>query len=245
MYNPDTVQTDLVIDADKAVEWLGVRKYNLLKLLRSQYKLGIDFQVEKISHPTGMRYGGNTYKRVSMTPDCFKRVCMLSRTPRAEEVRTYFIGLESLLVKYRQQLVQGMAADIRLLQRAAKPKDPADSAGYIYVIRASAENDSVYKIGRTQDLNRRIATYTDTGRADGVEVVFKFRTESHKATEACVKAMLRERQYRKYKEVYQADIDMIKDIIRKCDDVASYTRIYTSRKPSKMTGGYYIVLERE
>lgn len=240
MYNPDTVQTDLVIDGDQVAEWLGVRKYNLLKLLRSQYKDGLDFRIQKSPKPD-RRYGGNSFKKVTLTPDCFKRVCMLSRSPRAEEVRTYFIALESLLVRYRAQLMQGMASEIKTLERAVKPNDPADSAGYIYVIRASHDKDSVYKIGRTKDLNQRLATY-NTGTADGVEVVFKFRTESHKATEACVKAMLREKQFRKYKEVYQADIDMIKSVIQKCDDVARYSRVYTSRRSSKLTGGYYLVL---
>jgi hypothetical protein len=68
-----------------------------------------------------------------LTPDCFKRICMRSRSSRAEDVRTYFIELESLLVRCRSTLLKGM---------------------------------------------------------DGVELVFKFRTDKHATTEACWKLML-------------------------------------------------------
>ncbi|PNH12557.1 hypothetical protein TSOC_000470 [Tetrabaena socialis] len=219
MYSPETSQTDAVIDLDKVATWLAMKKFNIMKVLRASYHEGVDYVITRGSRSVARvgasmpKYGGNHYHRVMLTPDCFKRICMRSKTNRAEEVRTYFIGLEALLVRYRTMLQAGMDAEIKTLQRAVKPKDPRDSAGYIYVLRASADRDSVYKIGRTQDLNKRLATY-NTGTADGVEVVFKFRTEAHKATEACVKAMLREKQYRKYREVYQADIDMIKAIIQ-------------------------------
>lgn len=81
---------------------------------------------------------------------------------------------------------------------------------------------------------------------DGVQVVFKFRTDSYKKTEACVKLMLKERQLRKYKEVYECNLDMIKSIVQKCDDTASYTRVHTNVKADReMTGGYYMVLEKD
>jgi hypothetical protein len=57
--------------------------------------------------------------------------------------------------------------------------------------------------------------------------------------------MLKDRQLRKYKEVYQVNLDIIKEIINKCDDAAQYVRIYTSAKPSKLTGGYYAVLQED
>jgi hypothetical protein len=50
-------------------------------------------------------------------------------------------------------------------------------------------------------------------------------------------------QLRKYKEVYEADLDMIKGLIEKCDETAAYKRVYTNtRGAKKMDGGYYMVL---
>jgi hypothetical protein len=53
-----------------------------------------------------------------------------------------------------------------------------------------------------------------------------------------MKAMLKEKQYRKYKEVYQVDLASIKTLIKSCDD-ACMSVMYSKPKPSKMTGGYY------
>lgn len=243
MYNPETVQTDFAVDLDNAANWLRLKKYTLMKTLRESYTLNVDYKVSKAIMEK--RYGGNNYKKVLLTPDCFKRLCMRSRSKRAEEVRTYFIMLESLLVKYRTTLIKGINAEIKDMQKSMKPKSKEDSAGYIYVIKASTTKDSVYKIGRTQDLNKRLATY-QTGSLEGVELVYKFRTNSHKKTEACVKLMLKERQLRKYKEVYEAEIDFIKSIIQQCDDTVTYTRLYTdTRAAKKVDGGYYLVLAED
>jgi predicted GIY-YIG superfamily endonuclease len=141
--------------------------------------------------------------------------------------------------------MKGMNAEIKEMERSLKPKDPGDSAGYIYVIKASPEKDSVYKIGRTKDLTKRLATYS-TGHVDGIDILYKFRTDSHKKTEACIKLALKERQMRKFKEVYQVDIDMIKTVILRCDEAMNYTRVYSNAKADKMMkGGYYVVLEKD
>lgn len=244
MYDPNTIQTDFIVDADNAAKWLNIQKYVVIKTLKESYRENIDFTIEK-STIKRTKYGGNNYKKVLLTPDCFKRLCMRSRSKRAEEVRTYFIQLESLLVRYKSVLMKGMNAEIREMERSLKPKDPKDRAGYIYVIKVRSNMDSVYKIGRTKNLTQRLATYA-TGTVDGVEVVFKFRTESHKKTEGCFKALMKSHQLRKYKEVYQADLDMIKEIIQGCDDTAKYVRVYTNTRAAKnMDGGYYMVLERD
>lgn len=58
--------------------------------------------------------------------------------------------------------------------------------------------------------------------------------------------MLKEKQMRKYKEVYEADLEMIKGIIERCDETAQYTRVYTNtRGAKKMDGGYYMVLQQD
>ena len=244
IYNPETLQTDFVVDLDKASKWIGVRKKVILQTLYKSYKEDIDYIIRKRQVARVGKYGGNNYKYVLLTPDCFKRICMRSRSVRAEEVRTYFIELESLLVRYRTVLLRGMDEEIQRMETRLKPKDPRDNAGYIYVIRASEKKDSVYKIGRTKDLNKRLSTYA-TGRMDGVDVVFKFRTDSYKSTENCLKAMLQGERAQKYKEVYKADLDMIKELIKRCDDVSRYKRLYAKKERSDMTGGYYIVLQKD
>jgi phage anti-repressor protein len=240
MYNPDTIQTDFVVNLDSAAKWLKTRKSDLHETLKQSYKIDLDYIVQKLPSKHGNN-GSNNYKIIMITPDCFKRLCMRSKTKRAEQVRTYFIELESLLVRYKSALLEGIRAEERRLQKSLRPNVVADRAGYIYVIRVAAgDMDNVYKIGRTKDLLSRLRTY-NTGTLDGVDVVFKFRTDSYMKTEQCLKIMMKDHQLRKYKEVYQINLDIIKQLIAKCDKTAEYVRTYS--KPSKLTGGFYVVLD--
>ena len=247
MYDPETSQTDMTIDMDVVSRWLNSTKSVLLRTLRASYKQGIDYQEVKSVKRVG-KYGGNNYKKVMISPDCFKRLCMRSATKRSEEVRSYFIALESLIVRYKTHMLDGMQREINKMEKELKPKDIYDSAGYIYVIKASKDYDSIYKIGRTKDLNKRLSTYK-TGNFDNIDVVYKFRTENLNAVEKCIKGFLKEFQLRKYKELYQANLTIVKNIIEGCGNVGlagnRLKKHYEQRSTSKLTGGYYVYVGKE
>lgn len=245
MYDPDTSQFDMVIESEQAAIWLGIKKFTLLKLLRTSYKQGLDYM---ISAGKGLvrksNYGGNNYKYVLLTPDCFKRICMRSKSKRSEEVRTYFNQLEGLMSKYKSFIIEGVQREMAQMERALKPRLQNDGQGYVYVLKASPEKDSVYKIGRTRSIGSRMKAYA-TGTIDGVEILYRFKTDKYKAVERCVKALLKDKQYRKYKEVYQADIDIIKSMISGCNKLACpLKREYASTKAPIMKGGFYLWMQK-
>ena len=167
-----------------------------------------------------------------LTPDCFKRLAMLSHSKNAEMIRTYFIEVESLFLKYRSQTEEGMKAEILRFKKNQKAfaSRKEDHAGYIYIIRASNHNHNLYKIGRTIDLAKRLSTY-NSGSADEVEVLYKYRTDKIKGTEKCVKAWLQDTKYRKYKEVYEVDLNSIKQIISKCGEIGAKLELKLKGKP--------------
>ena len=236
------VQTDFVIDLDIVAKWLSVRKDNLIRALRMNYKVDIDYVISKSTNKTG-KYGGNHYKKVMLTPDCFKRLCMLSRSRKAEDVRSYYINLEALLIQYYKQTLDGMEQDIKNLEKSLQPKSSqkALQAGYIYVLKASHNSDSMYKIGRTKDLKKRLATY-QTGKLEEVEVIYKFRTDNLKGVEDCVKLALKDVRPRKFKEIYKVDLNIIKQVISKCQQIEAIKQYTLARGPSTMTGGLYMAL---
>jgi phage anti-repressor protein len=41
-----------------------------------------------------------------LTPDCMKRLCMVSKTKKAEEVRSYFIELEKHINQYKDVIIE-------------------------------------------------------------------------------------------------------------------------------------------
>jgi phage anti-repressor protein/predicted GIY-YIG superfamily endonuclease len=243
LYGTSTTQTDHVVDLDRVAKWLGMRKHTLQTTLNESYRKNIDF---KVTRPDVRRTGrgGRNRTITLLTPDAFKRLCMRSRSAKAEQVRTYFISLESLVLKYKDQMMAGMREEIDRLEgrrKASKLKPQTERAGYIYVLRASEKLDSVYKIGRAKDLGRRLREH-HASRAEDMEIMFVFRTDDVNNVEACLKTWLRDRQYRKYKEVYQADLDMIKNIISQCDAIGQLKAVYTPRPRTAMHGGHYIAV---
>lgn len=168
---------------------------------------------------------------------------MLSKTPKAAEVRAYFVAVEASLFKYREDIIENLSRRIGVLernQRAKSSKSGKPKEGVIYVLRASETMDSVYKIGRTTDLSTRLRSH-GSPLADSLDVVYIYKTRCLKKTEACLKMMLKERQYRKYKEVYQVDLELLKEVLAMCDQ-ASLQTLYYRPKRSKQTGGFYAVL---
>lgn len=237
-----SLQTDAVVDLDIVARWLNSAKRTLFATLRIGYKKHIDYIIVTEKLTRSGKYGGNNYKKILLTPDCFKRLCMLSRAKNAEFVRSYYLAIEGLLFKYHQQMLEGMKHEIETLEKAkATTKSPEMKMGYIYVIRASDKKDSVYKIGRSQNLLARLRTY-QSGKLEDIEVVFKWRTDNLKSMENCVKSFLDKERHMKYKEIYKANLEMIKMIIHKCDEIQQAKREYTMRSASNMNGGYYVVI---
>ncbi len=103
--------------------------------------------------------------------------------------------------------------------------------------------DSVVKIGKTVDLASRLRSH-GSARADSLDVLYVYKTKCTDKVESCMKLMLRERQYRKYKETYQIDLDALKKVIAACDD-ACMAPVYRRRGPSPQTGGYYAVILKD
>ena len=75
------------------------------------------------------------------------------------QVRDYFIQVESLLNKYKDYIINGMQEKITKLEKDQKPKVNPES-GVIYIFKtANSTENSLYKIGRTKDLKKRLSSH--------------------------------------------------------------------------------------
>jgi len=133
-------------------------------------------------------------------------------------VRTYFIEVESMMIRYQTQLLAGIRQDAAQLARDRKTRRP----GYVYVMKASGETATqiLLKIGRTINIVRRMRDH-NTARADDIELLFAIRTADPEAVEGCAKALLSGLRCRTDREVYAADLDEVKALIAKCDGLSS------------------------
>jgi phage anti-repressor protein/predicted GIY-YIG superfamily endonuclease len=244
-YDENTLQTDFVINLDKVALWLDVHKRTLNETLKHSYKQKFDYIITKNKNPNQKDPRSNNYKQVLITPDCFKRLCMLTRSKKGETVRSYFIDIENTLIKYRQQTLNGIKSDMKFIIQKRKPKYEPNT-GYVYIIRVknSYENKPVYKPGYTSNIDKRMATY-QTGKIDDIDIVYLYKTDDIKAVEGCMKAWLKNTQYINNKELYQVDLGIIKKIINECANIGLKLHHQTKiNKPDDQLGGYYVLLKK-
>lgn len=230
LYDHKTLDTDFVINLDALTKWLQGTKGNIKDTLITSYTKDVDYIIEK--DPT--KTFGRHREKIMLTPDCMKRLIMLSKTKKAEEVRTYFIELEKHIDKYKNVIFEKYEGNL-------KPVPKSENEGVIYVLQSDLNLPGVYKIGKTTDFKSRLKTH-HSSHDDNVKVKIIFRTDYIDEVEHCMKFYMKAKQYRKYKEFYQVDADIIKKMLKECDRMSVVARKTISGKDQK--GGYFIYVDK-
>lgn len=212
LYNIETSDTDFVINLDNIAKWLNSLKKVLKTTLKDSYQENIDYTVRTLP-PKGK---GRPMEEIMLTPSCFKRLSMMSRTEKAEEVRNYFIQIETHLDKYKNHIINSLNKKIYKYETELKPQPTIPTGGVIYVLKTTEDIEGVYKIGRTQDFKTRLKTH-QSSHPDKLDVVFVYETENVEKVESCLKDALKDKAYRKRKEFYEIDGQILKYLIEHCD----------------------------
>lgn len=204
---------NMIIDLDNVVKWLGASKGHLKATLLKSYRLNIDYKI--IKRANDGKQGGSNKEQILLSPKCFKLLAMQSRTKKAADVRLYYYELEQLMDKYKNYIIQGLADKIKELENNQKPRVNRKK-GIIYIIQTS-DDISLYKLGKTIDLKKRLLNY-NADKANNIVPLYIFESDDIDSVESCVKLYAKKAQYRKRKEIYQIDISVLKEIISDCDE---------------------------
>ncbi len=227
-------KNEFIINLDKVSKWLKSRKGNLKDTLINSYKLNTDYIINQLK----ANKVGAPKEEILLTVKCFKMLCMNSKTEKSNEVREYFYKLEEFIDKYKNYIIEGLNDKIKKLENNQKPKvNP--SKGIIYIIQ-TADDKTLYKIGKTHNLKKRLNSY-NSDKKDDITPLFIYESDNIDAVEKCVKAFIKQYQYRKYKEVYEVNIDIIKAFINECSNIAE-KNIENSFKGGEMNNSKYFIL---
>jgi hypothetical protein len=102
VYTLDTKIVDLIFDLDHVSQWLGIKKSQIVKTLKTSYMEELYYTIEKTTkRNTDQKYGGNNYKKVLISPDCFKELCMRSKLRTSQDVVLHFFKFEDLVYEYK------------------------------------------------------------------------------------------------------------------------------------------------
>lgn len=253
---------DLVIEFYVICKWLNVRKAHLKRLLVSKFENDYDYKItiEKVKNKNGK--GANYVENILLSSDTFKELCMISNTPRAKEVRKYFLEMEKLIKRYHQEINEQMMKTIGILDKNQKPKLNIQG-GVIYILESQNTVESVgkfrkkllFKLGKSTNIDKRMQTY-NTGNANKIEPIFILKVNDIDSVENCVKNIVKRYRYTKRKETYEIDLQLLKEAIVSCDEFvnAFKNKIKNNEKKEIKIGikrmknknnKYYMMFDRE
>ena len=131
-----------------------------------------------------------------------------------------------------------MQKKINKLENNQKPKINSQKK-IIYVFRALNTDLTLYKIGKTINSKTRFSKH-NSPLANDLEVLFIYETDNIDQVESCIKALMKKAQYRKYKEIYRIDLDILKQTIKDCDAKINEINKNIDKINKKQSGGKLI-----
>jgi predicted GIY-YIG superfamily endonuclease len=140
----------------------------------------------------------------------------MSRTDKAEEVRSYFLALEDHINKYKGYIINGLNKKVAKYEKELKPTPKQNEGGTIYVLKTTETIENVYKIGKTENFKNRLKTH-QSSHPDKLDIAYVYNTDMINEVENCIKNLLKDKAYRKRKEFYEIDIDILKQLIKNCE----------------------------
>ena len=206
---------DLIINIDIVAKWLNSKKGKIKETLVNSYHINIDYKISK--QIQNKKISKSNKEIILLTPDCFKRLCLLSKTKKGEEVRTYFIELEKLINNYKNYIIDGLKSTVKILENNQKPI-PQNTKGVVYILKSPKDIDGIYRFGKTQDFVNRLTNY-NSANSDKMQILFIFETKNTQQIEDCVISQIKQFRYKKRKDFYQIDINIIKQLINSCNQL--------------------------
>lgn len=226
---------NFLINIDAIAKWLNMTVGHIKDTLLYSYKEKIDYIIIK-GKSNGLR--GKPKDTILLTPKCFKLMAMQSKTKKAIQVREYYYELEQVLDQYKEYIIKGLEDKIKKLENNQKPKiNP--SKGLIYILETS-DGLGHYKVGKTKNLKQRLKQYNGD-KKDNIIPLYVYETDNIDEVERCVKAYAKKYQYRKFKEIYKADIDMLKELINDCGEFNDKTNLKIKWKSNKKTDNKHYI----
>lgn len=228
-------KTDFVINLDRIWKWLGYTRVDHCKtVLFKNFKENTDYKIENFApevaeaktepneEPRETR-GGHNREYTTLTINCFKKLCLKSRTEKANQIHDYYIGLEDLL----NELVSEQTVE---LQNKLLIKDKENHNNLItnfkdkqvvYIIQIE---ENIFKFGYTKDIEQR---FKDHKIEFGKDIIIKIIHETiyNREFEDMIKNQFKKHIVtKKYKKV-QTELIQVSDIFTYSDLIKEFDKL--------------------
>jgi len=240
IFNDDieVYNNSFIVNSDTLMKWLDMKqKENFINTIEKSYNIDEDYIIE---YPNKNRKGGNNEKIYYLTTRAAKKYCLMTKSKKGNEIRNYFLDIEEILYKFKDYIIKGLQDKIKKLENNQKPLiNPKKGVIYIFKVFDNNDNENtLYKIGRTFNLKKRLSNY-NAGLSDNLELVLIYEADNIIQLEKCIKISMKEAQYRKYKEIYEINIYIIKKVIKNCN--SNLVQVKNIKTKKEIKGGANIL----
>jgi phage anti-repressor protein len=218
---------------DNVAKWVNQKKSNIKRTLVKNFSKNIDYSIEKIEVGRG-----KPKENILLKSSTFKKLCMMLNNKKAKEVREYFLKVEETLDKYKNYIINSLKTQVKKMDTSLKSRKKP-SKGVIYGFEINDNNRKFIKIGKSKDFLQRTKQH-NSSHADKIDVEFLFETDNFNEVEGCIKGIMKKYQYRKGKEVYEVEIDKLKELTDGCDKLTK-----KFHKTMEGKNNVIIVIEKE
>jgi phage anti-repressor protein len=221
------------INLDVVTRWVDQKKSNIKRTLVKNFSKNIDYSIEKIEVGRG-----KPKENILLKSSTFKKLCMMLNNKKAKEVREYFLKVEETLDKYKNYIINSLKTQVKKMDTSLKSRKKP-SKGVIYGFEINDNNRKFIKIGKSKDFLQRMKQH-NSSHADKIDVEFIFETDNFDEVEGCIKGIMKKYQYRKGKEVYEVEMDKLKELTDGCDKLTK-----KFHKTMEGKNNVIIVIEKE
>lgn len=248
----DSIQDDKWVYIDEELMfWLGYKdirfgKESINKLLKRNFIENEDYKIlsneefnindfcsAMMAKQTALKEdnrGAHNKQYITVSPDCFKELCMHVGTGKSKEIKKYYIELEKVFKfyleyqnKYRKLELENNKKELEEAKNIYKKKilDKTLQKQNEYVYVASSKNyvkNNIYKIGKTVKLENRMKGY-QTGRMEEDKFVYLYimKCSDSKVIEQLIFSKLKTFKIDDVNELYQLHFDLLKDLLDKIE----------------------------
>lgn len=226
-----------VIDLDDVAYWLDTIKGNLKATLIESYSKISDYKIiNKLAFgQPEAKYGGQNKEIILLTSECFKMLCLRSKTKKAEMVRKYYIDLEKLIDEYKDTIIINLDKKIKLLENDLR-KDNFLNEKYCYIFEEIDEiGEKYYRLGQSGNIKKRMYNHNSSSAHKKI-LAFKIEIENILHFEACLRGVMYDYRYKNNKDYYKIPSEDIEKAIKNCKDIVK--KFKNKSCSLKLLGGY-------
>ena len=175
--NYDTRQ-DFVVNLDRVWKWIGYTRVDHCKtVLIKNFIENVDYRMDTPEKPApevagaGRNLGGAGLNRefITLTVQCFKKLCLKSKTKKADEIHDYYLGLEEILnetvAEESQELRQRLQIEKQqVLEDVLVEQFPRNTQCIYFgtIDNLSTKKEKLVKFGHTNEIQERMQTHKKT-----------------------------------------------------------------------------------